>query len=109
MLILACVRYPQAPPFLAYYGVLSANTSLIQEAYDQIRLYRSYLQPNGTGLWSHILLSSTPDYGQWMTGNAWAAAGSGGEETLVMTCVKLGGEVGEGRGVPGQVARVGDR
>lgn len=65
----------QAPPFLAYYGVLSANTSLIQEAYDQIRLYRLYLQPNGTGLWSHIILGASPDSGQWLTGNGWAAAG----------------------------------
>lgn len=63
------------PPFLAYFGVLSGNTTMIQAAYDQIRLYQSYLQPNGTGLWTHILYGDYPDTGTWMTGNGWVAGG----------------------------------
>ena len=31
------------PPFLAYYGVVTGNQSLLQAAYDQCRLYRQYL------------------------------------------------------------------
>jgi len=65
------------PPFLAYYGVLSGNTSLIAESYTQIKLYRQYLlDTSAGGLWKHILLgSSGNDEGHWSTGNAWAAAG----------------------------------
>ena len=70
------------PPFLAYYGVLSANKTLVQEAYNQIKLYRSYLRdgyndPKNSALWRHIVMGSAiqPDSGHWSTGNAWAAAG----------------------------------
>ncbi|KAH9924009.1 Six-hairpin glycosidase-like protein [Fomitopsis serialis] len=64
------------PPFLAYYGVLSANQSLLQEAYTQIKLYRSHLFDDDEGLWRHILMGHTNvDPGFWSTGNAWAAAG----------------------------------
>ena len=70
------------PPFLAYYGVLTANESLVKEAYNQIKLYRSYLRdgyndPKNSALWRHIVMGSeiAPDPGHWSTGNAWAAAG----------------------------------
>lgn len=55
--------------FLAYYGVLSRNTSLLDEAYNQIRLYRQYLRDPITGLWRHILLGSNQDNGLWSTGS----------------------------------------
>ncbi|ORY45851.1 Six-hairpin glycosidase-like protein [Leucosporidium creatinivorum] len=63
------------PPFLAYYGVVNDNTSLIQEAYTQCELYRRYLRTPETGLWRHIIWGSSPDDGLWATGNGWAAAG----------------------------------
>ncbi|KAI0246244.1 Six-hairpin glycosidase-like protein [Lactifluus subvellereus] len=65
------------PPFLAYYGVTTSNQSMLQEAYEQIRLYRSYLSDaSANGLWRHIVLGSGGlDPGHWSTGNAWAAAG----------------------------------
>ncbi|TFY50545.1 hypothetical protein EVJ58_g11004 [Rhodofomes roseus] len=64
------------PPFLAYYGVLSSNQSLVQEAYNQVKLYRSYLYNSSESLWQHILLGTGAyDPGYWSTGNGWAAAG----------------------------------
>lgn len=72
------------PPFLAYYGVATGNDSVTRMAYDQIRLYRQYLQNNGSasgkgpstsGLWRHMAFGSGADTGFWSTGNAWAAAG----------------------------------
>ncbi|KAK4047175.1 hypothetical protein OIO90_006284 [Microbotryomycetes sp. JL221] len=63
------------PPFLAYYGSINSNASLIQQAYDQCRLYRQYLRTPETGLWQHILFGQHPDPGLWATGNAWAAGG----------------------------------
>ncbi|KAI0776859.1 Six-hairpin glycosidase-like protein [Trametes elegans] len=64
------------PPFLAYYGVLTDNDTLIQEAYDQCRLYRQYLvDEDAGGLWKHIVLGNYNDNGHWSTGNGWAAAG----------------------------------
>ncbi|KAJ7449823.1 Six-hairpin glycosidase-like protein [Mycena latifolia] len=69
------------PPFLAYYGVVTANTTLISEAYNQIKLYRNYLRDTkADNLWKHIVLgndtSDAPnDEGHWSTGNGWAAAG----------------------------------
>ncbi len=27
------------PPFLAYYGITTGNQSMLQEAYNQVRLY----------------------------------------------------------------------
>ncbi|KAJ7452399.1 Six-hairpin glycosidase-like protein [Mycena galericulata] len=69
------------PPFLAYYGVLTGNTTLMNEAYNQIKLYRNYLRDTtANNLWKHIALGNdtndTPnDPGHWSTGNGWAAAG----------------------------------
>ncbi|EEB93703.1 hypothetical protein MPER_07605, partial [Moniliophthora perniciosa FA553] len=61
------------PPFLALYGVLTSNATLIRDAYTQIRLYRSYLINNSNdatkGLWRHMSL------GSGRHGNAWAAHG----------------------------------
>jgi len=63
------------PPFLAYYGVVTNNESLVQEAHTQISLYRDILR-RPSGLWQHIALgSNVVDDGSWSTGNAWAAAG----------------------------------
>ncbi|RSH91425.1 hypothetical protein EHS25_009724 [Saitozyma podzolica] len=63
------------PPFLAAYGVWSANQTLLQTAYTQCSLYRQYLRTS-SGLWMHIVGASTGlDYGLWATGNAWAAYG----------------------------------
>ncbi|KAI0091904.1 Six-hairpin glycosidase [Irpex rosettiformis] len=67
-----------APPFIAYYGALeggSTEAKLLQEAYDQCRLYRNYLRDPTTGLWNHIVLGNGTDFRLWGTGNAWAAAG----------------------------------
>ncbi|KAF5346964.1 hypothetical protein D9758_010082 [Tetrapyrgos nigripes] len=71
------------PPFLAYYGVTTGNTTLIDEAYNQISLYRDQLRDgDADGLWKHILLGTGTgagappnDEGHWSTGNAWAASG----------------------------------
>lgn len=82
------------PPFLAYYGVVTQNRSLLEEAHTQISLYRNYLRDNSTGMWKHVLLGSADnDPGFWSTGalfleisltradsparpgNGWAAAG----------------------------------
>ncbi|KAG2365988.1 hypothetical protein BDR07DRAFT_1480713 [Suillus spraguei] len=65
------------PPFLAYYGVLTQNHTILNEAYTQISLYRKYLRDAAAGnLWKHIQLGRTGnDDGHWSTGNAWAAAG----------------------------------
>lgn len=58
------------PPFLAYYGVLTANQTLLSEAYNQISLYRSYLRDSGANnLWKHVQLgASANDDGHWATG-----------------------------------------
>ncbi|KAI5480613.1 Glycosyl hydrolase, family 88 [Pseudohyphozyma bogoriensis] len=63
------------PPFLAYQGVVSGNTSLISEAYNQCLSYRAKLYNSNYGLWEHVVLGSWQDIGIWGTGNAWAAAG----------------------------------
>ncbi|KAH9013651.1 glycoside hydrolase family 105 protein [Lactarius deliciosus] len=64
------------PPFLAYYGVTTGNQSMLHEAYNQVKLYRSYLRDVLVGgLWRHIILGTDTDPGHWSTGNAWAAAG----------------------------------
>ncbi|KAG1727760.1 Six-hairpin glycosidase-like protein [Suillus paluster] len=65
------------PPFLAYYGVLTQNQTLLNESYTQISLYRKYLRDTtANNLWKHIQLGQTGnDDGHWSTGNAWAAAG----------------------------------
>lgn len=57
------------PPFLAYWAVARGNVSVLQEAYDQCRLYRKYLRdPNGSGIWRHIQLGDWQDDGLWGTG-----------------------------------------
>lgn len=65
------------PPFLAYYGVMTGNQSMVQEAYTQISLYRNVLRDTkADNLWTHIVGGdSGTDSGHWSTGNAWAAAG----------------------------------
>jgi len=64
------------PPFLAYYGVTTANSSMLEEAYTQIKLYRNYLRDtNASNLWRHVVMGNGTDPGHWSTGNAWAAAG----------------------------------
>lgn len=65
------------PPFLAYYGITTGNQSMLQEAYNQVHLYRSYLRNSSAGgLWQHIVLGTNgTDPRHWSTGNAWAAAG----------------------------------
>ncbi|KAG8942982.1 hypothetical protein FRC04_003268 [Tulasnella sp. 424] len=78
------------PPFLAYYGVLTSNKTLISESYNQIKLYRNYLYDSDAKLWRHITTAPIDptgpqgpggdafnfnDTGYWSTGNGWAAAG----------------------------------
>ncbi|KZV96032.1 hypothetical protein EXIGLDRAFT_609788 [Exidia glandulosa HHB12029] len=67
-------------PFLAYYGVVTNNQSLVQEAYDQCRLYRDALLRDGPHgpAWGHLYSDDAKawyDGGIWLTGNAWAAKG----------------------------------
>ena len=66
-----------APPFIAYYGALEDENcqTLLQTAYDQVRLYREVLYDADVGLWRHIALGDGTDPTHWATGNAWAAAG----------------------------------
>ena len=57
------------PPFLAYYGVVTGNQSLLQAAYDQCRLYRQYLvDEDAGGMWKHIVMGDFSDLGHWTTG-----------------------------------------
>ncbi|EDR00386.1 uncharacterized protein LACBIDRAFT_144731, partial [Laccaria bicolor S238N-H82] len=64
------------PPFLAYYGVITQNRTLLEESYTQIKLYRSYLRDPTANMWKHVLPgTSGNDDGYWSTGNGWAAAG----------------------------------
>lgn len=67
------------PPFLAYYGVVTQNQSMVEEAYTQVKLYRTYLRGTSKSsdvLWKHIVMGTgIQDDGFWSTGNGWAAAG----------------------------------
>ncbi|GAA5916107.1 uncharacterized protein JCM6883_001732 [Sporobolomyces salmoneus] len=63
------------PPFIAYFGVLSSNSTLIKEAYNQCKLYRQYLKAKDSNALQHVVLGGWQDKGIWATGNAWAAAG----------------------------------
>ncbi|KAG8819424.1 hypothetical protein FRC18_012092 [Serendipita sp. 400] len=65
------------PPFLAYYGALHENKTLMDEAFNQISLYRDKLHDGDSGnLWRHIVLGGDgEDAGRWSTGNGWAAMG----------------------------------
>jgi rhamnogalacturonyl hydrolase YesR len=62
------------PPFIAYYGAVAHNQTLLQLAYDNCRLYRdALLIENGTTgpLWGHIFDDDTKtwsDEGIWATG-----------------------------------------
>ncbi|PWN54327.1 hypothetical protein IE53DRAFT_383104 [Violaceomyces palustris] len=69
------------PPFMAYYGLLTRNETLLREAHNQVRLYREGLLLRtglSQGLWGHIYSvdnGNFSDGGAWLTGNGWAAAG----------------------------------
>lgn len=64
------------PPFLAYYGVTTANQSMVREAYTQCKLYMQYLRDTSAkNLWQHIVMGSGTDPGHWSMGYALAAAG----------------------------------
>ncbi|KAG8740283.1 hypothetical protein FRC10_004538 [Ceratobasidium sp. 414] len=65
-------------PFIAAYGAVTQNQTLLQIAYDQCRLYRDALRIPEAGIWAHIFSDSNQsfdDKGLWATGNAWAAKG----------------------------------
>ncbi|KAF8317433.1 hypothetical protein DL93DRAFT_2154320 [Clavulina sp. PMI_390] len=69
-----------APPFIAYYGAIHKNQSLLQLAYDQVAAYRTLLLDSNVGLLQHIVLgggtgSPPQDHGHWSTGNAWFLTG----------------------------------
>jgi rhamnogalacturonyl hydrolase YesR len=67
-----------APPFIAYYGALQGGPegeTLLQTAYEQVKLYRDVLFDEDVGLWRHIALGYGTDSTHWATGNAWAVAG----------------------------------
>ena len=62
-----------APPFLASYGALTGNQTLLQMAYDNCRLYRDALIQDGPygPLWAHIYSDDDKkfyDKGLWATG-----------------------------------------
>ncbi|GMK56851.1 hypothetical protein CspeluHIS016_0306910 [Cutaneotrichosporon spelunceum] len=64
------------PPFLAYFGAVTNNQTLLQAAFDQISAYRQGLQDPETKLWRHMSPGpEAEDPNLWATGNAWAAAG----------------------------------
>lgn len=66
------------PPCFAYYGIVTKNQTLLYEAYNQIKLYRSHLRdtsPQYYNLWKHVLLGPWTDDAHWATGHGWAAAG----------------------------------
>ncbi|EDR06770.1 uncharacterized protein LACBIDRAFT_299633 [Laccaria bicolor S238N-H82] len=63
------------PPFLAYYGADTQNTSILLQSFTQCQLYRQVLQPSSGGAWMHIMGPQNQDTGLWSTGNGWAAAG----------------------------------
>lgn len=67
------------PPLLAYYGALSSDSYLMQQAYLQVKGYRSYLRKTDIqNVWGHVYDASGKywvDSNNWATGNGWAAAG----------------------------------
>ncbi|KAG9006318.1 hypothetical protein FRB93_008807 [Tulasnella sp. JGI-2019a] len=67
------------PPFLAYYGAVTGNTTLMREAHHQISLYRAVLFSPNASVWTHIYSPASANYFNdtyiWSTGNGWAAAG----------------------------------
>lgn len=57
------------PPFLAYYGVITKNRTIVDQAYDQIKLYRDQLYDSDASAWRHIVGgSSGADPSFWATG-----------------------------------------
>ena len=78
-----------APPFLAYYGAITHNRTLVELAYQQIADYRTALLVGNTGLLEHIILggagSAGVDYGHWSTGNGWFVSGA----IRVLTIIQL--------------------
>jgi hypothetical protein len=59
------------PPFLAYYGVITRNRTILAESYNQIKLYRNYLFDPTESLWRHVSLGvNQNDEGFWSTGTA---------------------------------------
>ena len=59
------------PPFLAYYGVITRNRTIVAEAYNQLKLYRQYLRDPRQGMWRHVVLGTggqPNDPGFWSTG-----------------------------------------
>ncbi|KAG9100558.1 hypothetical protein FRC06_003974 [Ceratobasidium sp. 370] len=64
------------PPFLAYYGALHNNPTVMAEAFNQISTYRNNLKVDSqTGLWRHIQLGINTDMGHWASGCGWAVSG----------------------------------
>ena len=58
------------PPFLAYYGVITDNKTVVDQAYNQVRLYHDQLYDKSAGVWRHIVGgSSDTDNGYWATGS----------------------------------------
>jgi len=67
-----------APPFIAYFAITQGGGGalvLLQDAYDQCRLYRDQLFDSDVSLWRHVVLGAWQDSLHWSTGNGWAAAG----------------------------------
>ncbi|EJT96734.1 Six-hairpin glycosidase [Dacryopinax primogenitus] len=65
-------------PFIAYYGAVTKNQTLLQTAYEQCMLYREALFEPNYGMWGHIYSADTnswSDEGIWASGNGWAALG----------------------------------
>jgi rhamnogalacturonyl hydrolase YesR len=67
------------PPFLAYYGIFTNDTSYVKEAVAQCELYCEILRTE-SGCWKHIVnqeegVGRKKDEGLWSTSNGWAAAG----------------------------------
>ena len=55
--------------------MLQNNQSLVQQAYEQISIYRGHMK-GSNNLWKHIIFGSQfLDPGYWATGNAWVVAG----------------------------------
>jgi hypothetical protein len=53
------------------------NATVLYEAYNQIKLYRSYLMDSSAGgLWRHILLGGVEDQGHWATGEFFSSSPS---------------------------------
>jgi len=63
------------PPFFAYYAVVSSDLALLDEAVEQVRLYRALLRDESSGLWRHVYGPRDEDSGFWSTGCGWAAMG----------------------------------